>query len=119
MKNTLKERNYVRAWRQKLRISVLTFLGFYINSAVDTGKYADITVSQVQEQIRAGTIFQFLRDRLRDDIDLTILKAEDEAELLEEWQDLVEAVNERKKMGIENNGLTLLLAYLLEGIQRR
>lgn len=52
-------------------------------------------------------------------MDLSILGQEDEVELLAEWQDLLAAVNERRKMGIERRGLTLLVAYLLEGIQRR
>ena len=100
-------------------ITVLTFLCFYLNSAMDSSNYDDISKSEVQDQIVAGTIFQFLRQRLGADIDLSILDADREAELLEEWQDMVAAINERKKMGIENRGLTLLIAYLLEGIQRR
>jgi len=102
-----------------VRITYLTFLGFYINSAIDTGKYDDISVSSVQNEIDAGTIFPFLRERLGTNIDLSIFDASKEQELLSEWQDMVGAINERRKMGIENKGLTLLIAYLLEGIQRR
>lgn len=40
-------------------------------------------------------------------------------ELLAEWQDFLAAINERRKMGVERRGLPLLIAYLLEGIQRR
>jgi hypothetical protein len=102
-----------------MRITVLTFLGFYINSAIDTGKYDGISVSDVQDQIRAGTIFEFLQRKLGNDIDLSILDGEKKTELLKEWTGLVEAVDERRKMGIEKSGLTLLMAYLLEGIQQR
>lgn len=69
--------------------------------------------------MKNGTIFDFLRQRLGNDIDLSILKKEDEAELLAEWRDFLAAVNARRKMGVEMRGLPLLIANLLEGIQRR
>lgn len=102
-----------------MRITNLTVLGFYINAAIDSGKYDHITNSAVQDEIAAGTIFQFLRDKLGTDIDLSLLDAKKEAQLLTEWQDMVNAIDARRKMGIENRGLTLLMGYLLEGIQRR
>lgn len=102
-----------------MRISALTFIAFYLNSAMDSGRYDDVSISEVKAEIEKGTIFSFLRNRLGGDIDLTILEPADEAELLAEWQDLLAAVNERRKMGIEKRGLPLLIAYLLEGIQRR
>ncbi|WP_018427713.1 hypothetical protein [Hoeflea sp. 108] len=102
-----------------MRITTLTFIAFYLNGAIDTGRYDDLTVAEAKTEIGNGTIFDFLRQRLGNDIDLSILTKEDEAELLSEWQDLLAAVNERRKMGIEMRGLPLLIAYLLEGIQRR
>lgn len=102
-----------------MRITMLTFIAFYLNSAIDSGRYDDLGIEEIKQEIRAGTIFPFLRNQLGADIDLSILEAADEAELLAEWQDLLAAVNERRKMGIERRGLTLLIAYLLEGIQRR
>lgn len=102
-----------------MRITNLTFLAFYINSAIDTGKYSDITFKEVADKIKAGSIFEFLQNRLVGDIDLSILDESKRKELLSEWQDLLAAVSTRRKFGIENNGLCLLVAYLLEGIQRR
>lgn len=102
-----------------MRISTLTFIAFYLNSAMDCGRYDDLAISEIKSKIENGTIFDFLRQRLGNDIDLSIVTTEDEAELLAEWQDLLAAVNERRKMGIEMRGLPLLIAYLLEGIQRR
>jgi hypothetical protein len=98
---------------------MLTFVAFYLNGAMDSGRYDDLGIDEVKREIEAGTIFPFLRARLGNDIDLSILQPADEAELLAEWQDLLAAVNERRKMGIKRRGLTLLVAYLLEGIQRR
>jgi len=101
-----------------MRLSKLTFLAFYLNGAVDTGKYDDISIDDVQREIVAGTIFDYLGKTLGEDIDLSVLEAPDRAALLTEWQDLEAAVNARRKFGIEHKGLTLLVAYLLEGIQR-
>ncbi len=102
-----------------MRITNLTFLAFYINGAIDSGKYSDVSISLIADQIEAGTIFAFLQARLADDIDLSILDEAKRKELLSEWQDLLAAVNARRKFGVEKNGLCLLVAYLLEGIQRR
>ncbi|WP_153365755.1 hypothetical protein [Rhizobium sp. ICMP 5592] len=102
-----------------MRITALTFLAFYLNAAMDSGRYDDLAISEVKSKIENGTIFDFLRQRLGNDIDLSILTKDDEAELLAEWRDLLAAVNARRKMGVEIRGLPLLIAYLLEGIQRR
>ncbi|MCW2318837.1 hypothetical protein M2322_004406 [Rhodoblastus acidophilus] len=102
-----------------MQITALTSLAFYLNAAMDSGRHDDLAISEVQSKIENGTIFDFLRQRLGSDIDLSILKKEDEAELLAEWRDFLATVNARRKMGVEMRGLPLLIAYLLEGIQRR
>lgn len=102
-----------------LRITNLTFLAFYLNSALDTGKYVGVSYREVAEHIEAGDIFEFLGTRLGNDIDLTNLDAAKRAELIAEWQDMLHAVSARRKFGIEKNGICLIMAYVLEGIQRR
>ena len=102
-----------------MKISTLTFISFYFNSAIDTGRYDDLSIEEVRREIQAGTIFRFLAKKLGTDIDLSILDDRTEAELLAEWQDMEIAIPARKKFGVENRGLPLLAAYLLEGIQSR
>ena len=102
-----------------MKISTLTFIAFYFNSAIYTGRYDDLSIEEVRREIQAGTIFRFLAKKLGTDIDLSILDDRTEAELLAEWQDMEIAIPARKKFGVENRGLPLLAAYLLEGIQRR
>ena len=102
-----------------MRITYLTFLAFFLNGAIDTGKYNDIGLQEVADHVEAGTIFDFLQTRLIDDIDLSTFEKEKQQELTIEWQDMLQAMNPRRKFLIENNGLCLLVAYLLEGIQRR
>ena len=102
-----------------MRITNLTFLAFYLNSALDTGKYNDVGFDEVARHIEEGTIFEFLASRLSGDIDLSFFDEPKKSELLQEWQDMLAAVSARRKFGVQNNGLCLLVAYLLEGIQRR
>lgn len=73
----------------------------------------------MKARIYDHTIFDYLNDRLGVDIDLSLLTPEDKQELSSEWEDLALAVDESRKMGVERRGLCLLVAYLLEGIQRR
>lgn len=102
-----------------MRITNLTFLAFNLNAALDTGKYADLTFKEVADCIEDGSIFNFLKKRLGNDIDLSIYDQNKQNELIAEWQDLLNAVSARRKFGVESNGLCLLIGYLLEGIQRR
>lgn len=102
-----------------MRITNLTFLAFYLNAALDTGKYTDVSYQEVADHIDDGTIFNFLQKRLAGEIDLSIFDEGMKKELVQEWQDILNAVSARRKFGVEKNGLCLLVAYLLEGIQRR
>lgn len=102
-----------------MRITQLTFLGFYLNGALGSGRYDDITIDAVKARIHDRSIFDYLAARLGQDIDLSLLTPDDRRELNDEWEDLALAVNESRKMCVERNGLCLLVAYLLEGIQRR
>jgi len=102
-----------------MQVSKLTFIGFYLNGALGSGKYDDISISEVKERIRSHTIFDYLHGKLNMDIDLSLLTPEDKRELNEEWESLADNVDEARKMCVDKNGLCLLVAYLFEGIQRR
>lgn len=101
-----------------LIIAALGFIAFQINVAIDNRELEDLSIDTVRRKIEASTILAFLRRGIRD-MDLTHLTAETEAELLVEWQDINIAVNARRKFGVEHRGLTLLMAFLIEGMQRR
>ncbi|NLX99287.1 MAG: hypothetical protein GXY83_24385 [Rhodopirellula sp.] len=102
-----------------MRITKLTSVGFCLNGALGSGKYDDISIAEVKKRIEQGDVFNYLESVLGHDVDLTLLSPGDKAELLKEWQDLALAVDEGRKMCVDRNGLCLLVAYLLEGIQRR
>lgn len=90
-------------------------LALYLNGALGSGKY-EIGVAQVKEQILEGTIFRSLEERLSDCTDFSVLLQEDRAVLLDEWEGLVCTVDESRKLCVENDGLCLLVAYMLAGI---
>jgi hypothetical protein len=102
-----------------MRITNLTSLGFYLTSALDSGKYANVTLAEVRQHIDHGTVFEFLARRLGNDIDLSMFDKGKRDALTDEWQRIDNAIDPRRKFGVERNGLALLLAFCLEGIQQR
>lgn len=103
----------------EMKITKLTFLGFFLNGALGSGKYDDISIDEVKDHIENKSVFNFLKETLGHDIDLSILTNEDKEELLDEWARIANAVDEDRKMAVTKNGLCLLVAYLFEGIQQR
>ena len=104
-----------------MRLATLTFLAAALNGAIDSGRFDTLAIEDVRKAIQAGTIFPYLKRTLGSDIDLSIFDADAaaEAELLAGWQDMDNAIDARRKCGIEHRGLPLLVAFLLEGIQCR
>ncbi len=98
-----------------MRINILTQVAFEILGIIDSGEFSSVTIDAVKHGIEAGTMFDFLANAGGD---FTLLGAAERLELVSEWQSLLD-VNARRKFGVENNGLCLLIAFLLEGIQRR
>ena len=102
-----------------MRINQLTFVAFQLNGALGSSNYGEVTIEQVKKEIRAGTIFQYLERKLGKDLDLSIVSPEERKELMDEWDGMADSINEGRKLCVVNNGLSLLIAYLLEGIQER
>ncbi len=44
-----------------------------INAAIDTGKYQDISVEEVEDHIDGGDLIPYLRERLEGDFDLSFV----------------------------------------------
>lgn len=94
-----------------------TFLGFYFNALVDEGESLDL--QETHEKIRSKSLFKWLKEKYADSLDISLF-SETELNQIEAFFDsLSVSVNERKKMGVENNGLCLLVAYCLEAAQRK
>lgn len=86
--------------------------------AVCSGLYPDLTIAEVRRRIQDQTILDFLQKRMELDFDIGLLTPGEKMELLSDWEDMELAIDARRKRGIEEHGLTLLLAYVLESIQR-
>jgi|ERR671918_123657 hypothetical protein len=98
----------------------LTALGSCFNVLIDSNQHTGISQDEVIIEIDNGTIFQHLA-KFEDVVNwgLSNLSEEDTWRLLGEWQSMVNVIDSRRKLGISNNGICLLLAYVLEGIQMR
>ncbi len=103
-----------------MKLLWVTYFILNINAAIDTGKYQDISVAEVEDHIDGGDLISYLRERLEGDLDLTFIKEPDALELNAKLNDILVAQrgNERRKWGIENSGLCLLVAWANEIMQR-
>lgn len=99
-----------------IRQPQLTFFIFQVNMVLDTGKY-DFSLAEIKEQIKNKNIISFLSEKCVDDIDLSIIQGEDKIKMENALLNVAENINERRKLGVEKNGLCLLIAYLVEMIQ--
>ncbi|TFZ54947.1 hypothetical protein E4V01_24120 [Methylorubrum sp. Q1] len=63
-----------------MRLSILTFIVFTLNGAIDSGRYDTLAIGEVREAIQAGTIFSFLKTKIGHDIDLSIFASDAGAE---------------------------------------
>lgn len=97
-----------------------TYLALEVNAALDTGKYDGITVDEVLSHIESMDIIPWLRIKLRDDIDLSLFDSASAAEMHEQLADIKGGYGNqtRRKWGVENRGLCLLVAWSIE-VERR
>jgi len=99
----------------------LTLLGTCLNFAIDSGQSKSVSTDAITNQINSGNIFTYLEDNFHSDMKwgLDNLTDEDRWHLLGEWQSMVNAIDSERKFGVTNDGICLLLAYVIEGIQMR
>lgn len=106
-----------------VRLVDLTFTGFLVNDAIDDGKGGDLSFNEVYTGLERGSLLVDLNLKYPDTFDFSLFPAGGEAEqrLLEALNDATGGIRsrERRKTGVENNGLCLLMALVLEAIQVR
>ena len=101
-----------------MRLAKLTFLAFQLNYLLDRGYY-EMPIDEMKAKIRDGSLFDFLKKKSMDDyFDLSIFDSNDKKELLESFDRMANAIDEDRKMGVKNNGICLLLAYVIQLIQQ-
>ncbi len=93
-----------------------TFLGFYFNSLVDSGEFLDL--KETHNKIRIKKLFEWLMSIYSDKLDISLFTKDQLDKIETFFESLSIATDEARKMGIEKNGLCLLVAYCLEAAQR-
>lgn len=124
----LKELQYERMNPKRasqLRLSLLTLLVLSINSAIDSGKYKNISIDQAYDAIERKEVINFLKENTEHDFSMFSTKRGDlyfkDIEIYQQhMQDIYYgyAGQHRRKWGVENNGLALILAWTNEVIQQ-
>lgn len=101
-----------------MRLTHLTYLGFYLNGAQSSGKFSAISIGDVKRELENNSLFEFLESKLGSDIDTSRLHPSEKEFLSKEWKEMSLSIDEARELCISEGGLSLLLAYVLETIQR-
>jgi hypothetical protein len=108
-----------------MKVSALTLLVLHINSLIDSGKYSDITIEDIHKAIEGKRVLRFLKERAGSDVDLSIhLDSKAYGDFESYYETQLENIyggyagQERRKLGVENSGLCLVLAWTNEIIQQ-
>lgn len=105
-------------------VTALTLLILRINGLIDSGKHKDITISDVHSAIEKKGLLRFIKKKCGSDIDLSIhLDSTAYGDFENFYEQRISQIydgyagNERRKWGVENYGLCLVLAWTNEIIQ--
>jgi len=107
-----------------MKVSTLTALILQINSAIDSGKYTSISISDVHGAIEQRSLLKFLKTSCQDNIDLSIHLSGAFGDFETFYEDAIGTIfdgyagDERRKWGVQNQGLCLVLAWTNEIIQQ-
>jgi hypothetical protein len=99
-----------------MKMYKFTALLWQFNMMLDSGKYDNITVSDIKDRIENGTLPDYLKIQFPD-ADFSMIEPEEWPYLVKEWSGLANTVDEQRKMGVINRGICLLLAYTINGLQ--
>lgn len=109
----------------RAKLTALTFLVLQLNSAIDSRRHDDVTISDVYSWIENREVIPKLSEHIGDDIDVSLYGPDGPyPNFVEFYHDRLHALwggyegNHRRKWGVENSGLCLLLAWTNELIQQ-
>lgn len=109
----------------QIKLNRLTLLILEYNHLIDTGKYNHITIRDIHREIEKGTVLRYVAKEASADADLSLyLDVEDELDFERQYARQLQAIyggyagKERRKWGVENLGLCLLIAWTNEIIQQ-
>ena len=109
----------------KIKLTALTLLVLEINHLIDTGKYNHITIQDAHKAIEQKRVIPYLAETTRGDSDFSLYTSDGPySSFVEYYHEQMYQIyesyagNERRKWGVENLGLCLLLAWTNEIIQQ-
>lgn len=107
-----------------MKITALTGLILQINKVIDSGKHNDITITEIHNAINSQELLRFIQKKCDKDIDLSIhLDSSAYSNFEKHYEEKMNQIynayagDERRKWGVENLGLCLVLAWTNEIIQ--
>lgn len=103
--------------KNTMRPAQYKFMLWQLISACDSGKYDTLSIEEVQKNADAGTISSFMIEKFGSDCDFSIFEAKDWIVINDTWGSIANAIDSRRKFGVEKRGICLLLAYALESLQ--
>jgi len=95
-------------------VNILCFVAFQVNSAIDSD--LPMTVKEMHGILENQRLFSFF-EKHKEDFDMSIVQPEDREYIESNLSDIALAYG-GERFDVENKGFCLLLAYLLELIQR-
>jgi hypothetical protein len=108
----------------QFKLTRLTLLILEYNHLLDTRKYDYITIQDIHREIKSGSVLRFLAKEAAEDVDLSLyLNSEGISDFERQYAQQLRAIyggyagQERRKWGVENLGLCLLIAWTNEIIQ--
>jgi len=96
----------------KYRILLWQFI-----AALDTGKFDGLGIDDVRLHARGGITSKFLREQFSEVADFSAFTDEDWKSLNDEMASMENAIGAARKFGVENRGLSLLMAWALHGVE--
>lgn len=101
----------------------LTFLIIGLNHLVDYNLHTDVSMDEVKEHIRKGDVLAWLGERFSGQIDVSLYRNNPAAAaaIAEGLLAILEGYDgsERRKWGVNHNGICLLIAWVNELVQQK
>jgi hypothetical protein len=104
-----------------MRLGQLTYLILEFNAIIDQGAHTGISMREVKDHIEKRDLFSWLRETFEGKVDLSLYDDGVCQEINEMLDNILNAYggNERRKWGVQNSGICLLLAWTNELVQQR